>query len=211
IPLLIFIVHNYLLSCLASGTDVSTGLFIPNLVTGAAWGRLLAIFLQYINPETKYWAQATKYAFMGSAAHLSGVTQLTFSIGVMMTEASGGTGFFIPIFLMLITTKLVGKILTESIFHTEATLDGLPLLSKRPPPLCLEVSAKDVMNRGPLESLPIVTTVGTIVRIALNSNHNGFPIVDNSSISSQVSTHLKVTLIKLTYFLFTYKINFSLL
>ena len=46
-----FVVCYFLLSAWTFGLSVSSGLFIPNLLTGAAWGRLLAIAIQFMLPS----------------------------------------------------------------------------------------------------------------------------------------------------------------
>lgn len=51
LSILVFVVCYFLLSSWTFGLAVSSGLFIPNLLTGAAWGRLLAIVIQYILPS----------------------------------------------------------------------------------------------------------------------------------------------------------------
>lgn len=51
LSLLAFIICYFFLSTWTFGLSVSSGLFIPNLLMGAAWGRLLAIGMQYIMPS----------------------------------------------------------------------------------------------------------------------------------------------------------------
>ncbi len=49
--IVVFCVLYYILSVWTYGINVSSGLFIPNLVIGAAWGRLIGVYLQYLFPE----------------------------------------------------------------------------------------------------------------------------------------------------------------
>ena len=42
--LAIFAVVYYLLNCWTYGLSISAGVFIPTLLTGAAWGRFIGIF-----------------------------------------------------------------------------------------------------------------------------------------------------------------------
>lgn len=41
----IFFVVYYLISCLTYGLAVPSGLFIPALLTGASWGRVIGVFV----------------------------------------------------------------------------------------------------------------------------------------------------------------------
>jgi len=51
VPTLVyFAISYYLLTIWTYGLSVSAGLFIPCLATGAAWGRLIGIGVQYIFP-----------------------------------------------------------------------------------------------------------------------------------------------------------------
>lgn len=46
-----FVIVYFLLSCWTFGLSVSSGLFIPTLLTGAAWGRLFASGINAVFPE----------------------------------------------------------------------------------------------------------------------------------------------------------------
>ena len=46
--LLIFVIAYFFLSCITFGLHMSSGLFIPTLLIGAAWGRLVPIGLEKI-------------------------------------------------------------------------------------------------------------------------------------------------------------------
>ena len=51
VTLALFGFFYFLLACWTYGLSVPSGLFIPCLLTGAAWGRLLGIFLKYCFPH----------------------------------------------------------------------------------------------------------------------------------------------------------------
>lgn len=86
--LLVFTTIYFLLSCVTYGLSISSGLFIPSLLIGAAWGRLGGIGLQHFFPDSN-WGDVGKYAFMGAAAQLSGTVRLTISLCVILMEATG--------------------------------------------------------------------------------------------------------------------------
>lgn len=49
--LFIFAVEYFLLSLWTFGLNVPSGVFIPTLLTGAAWGRLFGIGVEYLFPD----------------------------------------------------------------------------------------------------------------------------------------------------------------
>lgn len=50
--------------------QVPSGLFIPSLLIGAAWGRLVGVVVNTISPETWWTQDLAKYALIGAAAQL---------------------------------------------------------------------------------------------------------------------------------------------
>lgn len=50
ITLLVFMLIYYPLSCFTYGLSVSIGIFIPTLLVGAAWGRLITMVFTMFNP-----------------------------------------------------------------------------------------------------------------------------------------------------------------
>lgn len=51
LSLIIFVICYFLLAAWTFGLSTSNGLFIPSLLTGAAWGRLVSILLFYFFPN----------------------------------------------------------------------------------------------------------------------------------------------------------------
>lgn len=52
VSLAVFVIIYFLLSSWTFGLSASIGLFIPSLLTGAAWGRLFSVGLSYVFPDT---------------------------------------------------------------------------------------------------------------------------------------------------------------
>ncbi len=69
------------------GLAIPSGLFIPSLLIGSAWGRLVGIGISLIFPE--YDLDPGKYALIGAAATLGGILRMTLSLTVIVTEATG--------------------------------------------------------------------------------------------------------------------------
>ncbi|CAH2106555.1 unnamed protein product [Euphydryas editha] len=175
LSLMFFVVCYFLLSTWTFGLAVSSGLFIPNLLTGAAWGRLLAIFIQYMLPQNSI--NPAKYALVGAAAQLGGVVRMTISLTVIIIETTGQISNALPVIVTLVVAKWTGDFFNEGIYDMHIQLAGVPLLPWEPPPLAHNVYASEVMSH-PVFTLRAVENVGHIVEVLRLVSYNGFPVVD---------------------------------
>lgn len=86
---MLFSVIYFCLGTWTYGLQVPSGLFIPLLLTGAAWGRLAGIGLEYMFKEQESWLPIYpgKYALIGAAAMLGRYSTL------QMTDAAYKDGY----------------------------------------------------------------------------------------------------------------------
>ena len=70
------------------GMCISSGLFVPNLLIGAGWGRCVGLLLHKYFDHIE-WGDVGKYALIGAVAQLAGVVRLTFSLTAIAMEATG--------------------------------------------------------------------------------------------------------------------------
>ncbi|KAG1675714.1 H(+)/Cl(-) exchange transporter 7 [Nymphon striatum] len=197
----VFCICYFLLSTWTYGVSVPSGLFIPCLLTGAAWGRLFGICMHNLFPneeclkiskEEKYekesqiildfsilqaWADPGKFALIGAAAQLGGVVRMTISLTVILIEATGNITFGLPLMIVLMIAKWVGDMFNEGLYDIHIQLSSVPLLGWDPPPLTQNIFASEVMSH-PVTTLKTVETVGNIVHILKTETHNAFPIVE---------------------------------
>jgi len=162
--------------------SVSSGIFIPTLLAGAAWGRFLGAVLEEILPE-EYMNNADpgKYALLGAAAMLGGVVRMTISLTVILIEATGNLTYGFPIMVVLMVAKWVGDYFNEGIYDIHIQLAGVPLLSWDPPPLSATTYASEVMSH-PVITFSTQEKVGRILDVLKSTSHNGFPVVDGTPI-----------------------------
>lgn len=184
VTLTLFVLVYFLVSIWTYGLSVSAGLFIPCLLTGAAWGRVVGIALEIIFPDSA-WVEPGKYALIGAAAQLGGVVRMTISLTVIMIEATGNISFGLPLMITLITAKWVGDFFNEGIYDIHIQLSGVPLLAWEPPPMSYNVYASEVMSH-PVVVLKNVENVGRIVQVLTEETYNGFPVVDESTSNQHV-------------------------
>ncbi|KAJ8923258.1 hypothetical protein NQ315_001814 [Exocentrus adspersus] len=170
-----FVITYFFLAAWTFGLASSNGLFIPTLLTGAAWGRLVSIGMHYVFPQTLVFPG--KYALIGAAAQLGGVVRMTISLTVIIMETTGNITFALPLIITLIAAKWTGDFFNEGIYDTLIQLSGVPLLPWEPPPLVHNIYASEVMSH-PVVTLKCVENVGHIVELLRLTTYNGFPVTE---------------------------------
>ncbi|XP_050316045.1 H(+)/Cl(-) exchange transporter 7 isoform X2 [Anthonomus grandis grandis] len=171
-----FIPIYFFLAAWTFGLASSNGLFIPTLLTGAAWGRLISIGLFSVFPDNNI-VHPGKYALIGAAAQLGGVVRMTISLTVILMECTGNITFALPLIITVIAAKWTGDFFNEGIYDTLIELAGVPLLPWEPPPVVNNIYASEVMSH-PVVTLKCVENVGHIYELLKLTTYNGFPVVD---------------------------------
>ncbi|KAL8575924.1 hypothetical protein ACOMHN_027322 [Nucella lapillus] len=181
VPLIAFIVVFFLLGVWTYGLSVSSGVFIPSLAIGAAWGRLVGMGVVHLFPDQA--KDVGKYALIGAASQLGGILRTTISLTVIIVECTGDISFGLCIMITLMISKWVGDFFTTGLYDMNIEVSGIPLLSWEPPPLSDNVRVNEFMSHPVLTLLP-KEKVGHIVDILENETFHGFPIIqpDPSSV-----------------------------
>uniref|UniRef100_A0AC35G446 Chloride channel protein n=1 Tax=Panagrolaimus sp. PS1159 TaxID=55785 RepID=A0AC35G446_9BILA len=174
--LFIFAIEYFLLSLWTFGLNVPSGVFIPTLLTGAAWGRLFGIGVEYLFPDVTG-IDTGKYALAGAAAQLGGVVRMTISLTAIIVEATKDITFGMPIMLVLMITKFVGDLFNEGLYDLHIELSEIPFLGWHPPKLSRNILAKTIMRKDVIALEPI-ENVQRLVEIIKTTRHHGFPVVD---------------------------------
>ncbi|XP_071130802.1 H(+)/Cl(-) exchange transporter 7-like isoform X1 [Mytilus edulis] len=175
--LILYCTMCFFLALWTYGLFVPSGLFIPSLLIGAGWGRLVAILLHYISPTAK-WVTFEKYALLGAAAQLGGIVRMTISLTVIIMEASGNITFGLPVMIVLMVAKWVGDIFNEGIYDMHIHMQGVPLVGWEPSSMLSTKRASEVMSH-PVTVFRTKETVGRIIDVLKSETHNGFPVVDD--------------------------------
>nr|CAD2207957.1 unnamed protein product [Meloidogyne enterolobii] len=169
LTLFVFAFEYYILTMWTYGLSVPSGIFIPSLLTGAAWGRLFGIGVQYFFPELEA-IDSGKYALAGAAAQLGGIVRMTISLTAIIVEATKDITFGLPIMLVLMIAKW-------GIYDEHIDLAEVPILGWEPPKLSRNILVKNVMRRDVI-ALERIESVGRIVEILRSTRHHGFPVLD---------------------------------
>ncbi|OAD54955.1 H(+)/Cl(-) exchange transporter 7 [Eufriesea mexicana] len=187
ITLIIFVILYFFLAVATFGLSMSSGLFIPSLLIGSAWGRLIGSGLSKLFPDCVVLSPG-KYALLGAAAQLGGVVRMTISLTAILIEATQGISFGLPVIIVLIMAKWVGDFFNEAgIYDIHIQMAGIPILPWEAPPLSNNIYASEIMSH-PIVTLKSVENVGHIVELLKCVTFNGFPVVDSPN-SDETEIH----------------------
>jgi chloride channel 7 len=177
--LFLFFIPYLIMACITYGTPIPSGMFVPSLLSGAAFGRMLGHLLHKFDHAHGTFADSGTYALIGSAAICSGISRMTISLTVMILEATGDMQYVLPLMLTILVARLVGNIFTEGIYDMQIHnnklnfLDEEEELSKTGEWHDLLIS--DVMTSSPI-CLKTVMKVDDCYNILKNHSHFAYPI-----------------------------------
>ncbi|MFH4977020.1 hypothetical protein AB6A40_003729 [Gnathostoma spinigerum] len=180
--LFVFSIEYFILTMWTYGISVPSGIFIPSLLTGAAWGRLVGMGMVSVFPSMGG-VDPGKYALAGAAAQLGGVVRMTVSLTAIIVESTKNISFGLPIMLVLMVTKWVADMFNDGIYDSHIELAEVPILGWNPPKMSRNISAKEVMRKD-VVALEPNERVGRILHILRVTTHHGFPVVDSIRPSS---------------------------
>ncbi|CAH8638734.1 unnamed protein product [Schistosoma intercalatum] len=179
-----FVLVYYFLACITYGLSVPAGLFIPSLLIGAGWGRIIGHLMHTIDPV--HFSDPGKFALIGAAAQLGGIVRTTLSLTVILMEATGNVIVGLPLLMTLTVAKYMGDCLSEGIYDEHIGLNSMALLPWTPHSLSITKRAYDLMS-NPVVFLYPIMRVSELVERVTNNLHHGFPVVVGSTDSSRFS------------------------
>ncbi|XP_011078419.1 putative chloride channel-like protein CLC-g [Sesamum indicum] len=175
--MLIFFTTCFFLSTFSYGIVAPTGLFVPVIVTGAAYGRFVGMCV-----GSNLNLNHGLFAVLGSASLLGGSMRMTVSLCVIILELTDNLLLLPLIMLVLLISKTVGDVFDANIYDIIMTLKGLPYLKPHAEPYMRQLTVGDVVT-GPLQIFHGIEKVGNIVHVLRTTGHNGFPVVDEPPLS----------------------------
>lgn len=176
--LLTFLVMFYSLAVLTFGTAVPAGQFVPGIMIGSTYGRLVGMFV--VNFYKKLNIEEGTYALLGAASFLGGSMRMTVSLCVIMVEITNNLKLLPLIMLVLLISKAVGDAFNEGLYEEQARLRGIPLLESRPKYQMRKMTAKEACGNKKVVYFPRVVKVADVVSILRSNKHNGFPVIDHT-------------------------------
>ncbi|KAK8951527.1 putative chloride channel-like protein CLC-g [Platanthera zijinensis] len=169
--ILLFFVTSYFLGILSYGLVAPSGLFMPVILTGATYGRLIGMLM-----GSKSTLDHGLFAVLGSASLLSGSMRMTVSVCVILLELTNNLLLLPLVMLVVLISKTVADCFNLGIYEMLLRLKGFPFLQGHAEPYMRQLTVSDVVT-GPLQVLNCVEKVGNIVHILETTGHNGFPVI----------------------------------
>ncbi|GER47495.1 chloride channel [Striga asiatica] len=195
--LLIFFSLYCVLGLITFGIAVPSGLFLPIILMGSAYGRLLGLVM---GPYTRI--DQGLYAVLGAASLMAGSMRMTVSLCVIFLELTNNL-LLLPItMLVLLIGKTVGDCFNPSIYELILEMKGLPFLDAHPEPWMRNVTVGELVDVKPgVVSLSGVEKVSRIIEVLKNTTHNGFPVVDGGELHGLILRSHLVLILKKKWFL----------
>ncbi|XP_057983554.1 chloride channel protein CLC-b [Malania oleifera] len=178
--LLIYFTLYCVLGLFTFGIAVPSGLFLPIILMGSAYGRLLGVSMgSYTNIDQGL------YAVLGAASLMAGSMRMTVSLCVIFLELTNNL-LLLPITMfVLLIAKSVGDCFNASIYEIILELKGLPFLDAHPEPWMRNITVGELADAKPaVVTLHGVEKVARIVDVLQNTTHNGFPVIDERVVPS---------------------------
>ncbi|KAH6559376.1 hypothetical protein KP509_1Z011500 [Ceratopteris richardii] len=176
--LLILLCSSFFLALFTYGTAIPSGLFIPVIIVGAAYGRLVGKFMRSYTQFQSL--DEGIYAYLGAASLLGGSMRMTVSVCVILLELTNNLLMLPPTMLVLLISKTLGDLFNHSVYDQILHIKGLPFLVEKPEPYMKHLTVMDVCSSPPV-TLSAIERFGNIVEVLKLTDHNGFPVLDHSS------------------------------
>ena len=179
---LAFLAYFFLAASLTFGGAFPAGVFIPNMLMGAALGRLFGSVAELVNPNA---APKGTYALIGSAAMLSGFTRMTAAVTVIIIEATASLDVLAPIILACVVSRAAaGALVGASLDERLIVAKGVPFLEHDPHPSTVAMKIGDALKeadtrRGPVIAFRQQERLRVLLNALLLTEHNAFPVLED--------------------------------
>lgn len=207
--LVLYILMLFWTSALASTIPIPSGLFIPVLKMGAAYGRLLGELMHSAFPDGIKYGEYVhpasivpgSYAVVGAAAFSGAVTH-TISTSVILFEMTGQIVHIIPVILGVLIANAVCQSLQPSIYDSIIEIKKLPYL----PPIASsnsvshKILVKDFMNTNLAYVWKEKCTYADLKSLlATHKKIISFPLVESQQSMKLLGSVPRPDLLKLLY------------
>eukprot|EP00658_Telonema_sp_P-2_P015418 TRINITY_DN15928_c0_g2_i3.p1 TRINITY_DN15928_c0_g2~~TRINITY_DN15928_c0_g2_i3.p1 ORF type:complete len:719 (+),score=167.46 TRINITY_DN15928_c0_g2_i3:204-2360(+) len=179
----------FILACWTYGIGVPSGLFVPSLIIGAAYGRFVGQALDDANMLSGQGDTVSDrlgvYALVGASAMLAGMARITISLTVILIECTNDVQYAVSIMLAVLFAKWVADCFNHGLYDIHIHLKHVPLLEPFSEKEMFLIQARHVMSSlnetgGPdyrVETLPKVCKLGDIITLLKETKHSSYPVV----------------------------------
>lgn len=174
--LIYFFISFFALAVTTYGIAVPSGQFVPGIMIGATYGRLVGMLMVKIYGRDVI--DEGTYALLGAASFLGGSMRMTVSLCVIMVEITNNLNLLPLIMLVLLISKAVGDGLNPGFYDVHAHVRGIPILEGQPKRFLRTLTAKDGSS-SKVVYFGRVEMVGRIVEVLKSTPHNGFTVMED--------------------------------
>ena len=129
LSLLVYLPLIFALSVITYGISVPSGLFVPCILIGSCYGRLVG---KVMYSQDSHIQEGT-YALLGAASFLGGTMRMTVSLTVILLELTNQLALLPLVMLVLLIAKMVGDLFNKPIYDIHIELKQLPYLEVAAP------------------------------------------------------------------------------
>ncbi|KAJ3410942.1 glycerol ethanol, ferric requiring protein [Chytridiales sp. JEL 0842] len=193
--LFLALIFRFVLTTVSLGLKVPAGIFIPSMILGALFGRMLGIIMLALQQSQPHWpifsachpdvpcVSPGMYSLLGAIGALGGVTRMTISLTVIMFELTGTLNYIIPCMVTLMVAKLVGDYIQKGgVSDVQIHVKGYPFLDWTQDEV-IGLPTKNIMT--PVEELIVLELdgldVSTIKNTLSDSTCRGFPVLSKGA------------------------------
>ncbi|MEW5313527.1 MAG: hypothetical protein WDW38_005088 [Sanguina aurantia] len=197
LALITFTTVFFLLAVVTYGISCPTGLFVPSILCGAAYGRLVGIFVADMHPNA-YIDEGT-YALLGAASFLGGSMRMTVCTCVMLLELTNNLALLPLIMLVLLVAKAVGDGTgVRPLYEFQMAVKDMPFMPPEPEAFMKHITARECCGK-PTITLQRVERVSHLMSVLRSNSHNGFPVTqllnDSPHIVGVITRHQLLVLL----------------
>ncbi|KAF9969139.1 hypothetical protein BGZ65_012225, partial [Modicella reniformis] len=186
-------VMKVFLNFITFGVKVPGGIFIPTMVAGAVFGRMVGLGVQWLIAMDCIIPGL--YAMIGAAACLSGVTRMTVSLVVIMFELTGAMTYSLPIMMAVMIGKFVGDAFSpDAFFNKLINLNEHPYLDNKKDYNTFGIAA-DIADQNlvtiDVNKVNDIESLRHKLEILVYSGYSdgGFPIVDEGILVGYIASN----------------------
>ncbi|KAL7019495.1 hypothetical protein ACKWTF_011136 [Chironomus riparius] len=202
--LICYLLYTFFFSIITSTIPVPSGIFIPVLKIGAAFGRILGegMFL-WFPMGIRYGGLVNHiipggYAVVGAAAFAGAVTH-TVSVGVIVFEMTGQITYLVPVMIATLISCAIATILQPSMYDSIILIKKLPYLPDLLPSgsAMYNFSVEDFMVRDVKYIWQNITYQELKEILKRNKQLRSLPLVDNPDTMILLGSVQRYDLIKM--------------
>ena len=194
-PLLVYMIAYVFLVAWVYGAYVPGGLFVPSIVIGAVYGRVVGYFIQHyvsavVNPGV--------YALLGAAGMLGGFTRLGLPVIIMLVEMTGDATYLLPIMYVATLAKLLSDYVEPPLYPQHMLIEGIPQLGDKIAIGIATLTAAAICNKSAAR-VHERDTLGHVLDVLDQSKAALMPVVDkNGHFEGMISRQLIIYALKYT-------------